>query len=70
MVADGIRDSDKILAAVRAQIKTCSDSRIDYLQICHQLSLQNQSKVDADSVLLLAVFIGKTRLIDNSFLLD
>jgi pantoate--beta-alanine ligase len=31
--------------------------------------LQEQAAIDRDSVLLLAVFIGKTRLIDNSFLL-
>ena len=46
------------------------DVRIDYLQVCHQLTLKDQAVVDGDSVLLLAVFVGAIRLIDNSFLLD
>ncbi len=69
LAAAGQRDSAIILAAVRAMIEVNPEARIDYLQICHQLSLQDQTQVDADSVLLLAVFLGKTRLIDNCFLL-
>ncbi len=69
MVAQGVFDSEKILAEVKAQIENCHKARIDYLKICHQLSLQEQDQVDQDSVLLLAVYIGKTRLIDNGFLL-
>ena len=69
LAADGQTDSASILAAVRALIEVNPEARIDYLQICHQLSLQDQARVDADSVLLLAVFMGKTRLIDNCFLL-
>jgi pantoate--beta-alanine ligase len=68
-VADGERNSETILAQVRQLIAAQPAARVDYLQICHQFSLQNQPKIDTDSVLLLAVFIGKTRLIDNSFLL-
>jgi len=45
------------------------DARIDYIQICHQLTLEDQTHVDADSVLLLAVYVGKPRLLDNGFLL-
>jgi len=68
-VTDGLRDSAEILTRARARIEMNPAARIDYLQICHQFSLQDQTQIDADSVLLLAVFIGKTRLIDNSFLL-
>ena len=46
------------------------EARIDYIQICHQSTLQSQDVVDTDSVLLLAVYVGKTRLIDNGFLFD
>jgi pantoate--beta-alanine ligase len=69
MVREGVRDVGEILAALRSMIREQNDARIDYLQICHQLTLQEQEQVDSDSVLLMAVFIGKTRLIDNSFLL-
>lgn len=70
LAADGERDAQTILEVVRAMISGMPDARIDYLQICHQLTLQEQSAVDRDAVLLLAVFIGKTRLIDNAFLLE
>jgi pantoate--beta-alanine ligase len=68
MVRDGVRDVGQILAALRSIIEEQNEARIDYLQICHQLTLQEQGRVDGDSVLLIAVFIGKTRLIDNGFL--
>jgi len=69
MVRDGVRDSGEIFAAMRAMIEEQQQVQIDYLKVCHQLTLQEQMRVDSDSVLLMAVFVGKTRLIDNSFLL-
>ncbi len=69
LVAEGGRDATPIFEAVRDLIEAQPEIRVDYLQICHQLSLQEQTQVDADSVLLLAVFAGKTRLIDNCFLI-
>jgi pantoate--beta-alanine ligase len=69
LVRDGVRDSDEILAVLRTLIEAQSAARIDYLAICHQATLQAQAQVDADSVLLLAVFVGRTRLIDNGLLL-
>jgi pantoate--beta-alanine ligase len=69
LARDGVRDCGEILAAPRAMIEEQSDARIDYLQICHQLTLQAQERADGDSVLLMAVLVGKTRLIDYSFLL-
>ncbi len=70
LVAAGENDCAAIIAALREMISRQPEARIDYLQICHQLSLQPQAQVDRDSVLLLAVFVGKTRLIDNGFLRD
>lgn len=68
LVGSGLTSAQEVLSAVRKKIECCSEARIDYLKICHQLSLQDQTVIDRDSVLLLAVFIGKTRLIDNGFL--
>lgn len=69
MAGAGVRDAGEIVATLRALIAVQPAARIDYLQICHQDTLQEQVAIDSDSVLLLAVLIGKTRLIDNSFLL-
>ena len=69
LAAGGERDAGAVLEVVQSLVSGMPDARIDYLQICHQGTLQEQASIDGDSVLLLAVFIGKTRLIDNSFLL-
>ncbi len=69
MAVGGECDGVAIVAAVRALIEAGPDARIDYVQICHRETLHEQSRVDADSVLLLAVTVGRTRLIDNGFLL-
>ncbi len=68
LVAEGMLDCEQVLYAARALIEANPEARVDYLQICHQLSLQDQAQVDADSVLLIAVYVGRTRLIDNCFL--
>lgn len=70
MAAGGVRDSGEILAALRGMIGEQPDASVDYVQICHQATLRDQDRVDGDSVLLMAVFVGKTRLIDNGFLLQ
>jgi pantoate--beta-alanine ligase len=70
MAGEGVRAVGKILSALRALIEAQPAARIDYLQVCHQFTLQEQERVDADSVLLMAVFVGKTRLLDNGLLLS
>lgn len=69
LVAAGERDSAVVLAAVREQIAAQPLARIDYAQICHRSSLGDQERIDGDSVLLLAVYFGQTRLIDNGDLM-
>ena len=65
LVADGVRDVTAVLAELRGMIAAQPDARIDYLRICHQATLCEQAIIDIDSVLLMAVAFGKTRLIDN-----
>lgn len=68
LVAAGQTHCADIILQLKNNISRQPEARIDYVHICHQLTLENQAHVDADSVLLLAVYIGQTRLIDNSFL--
>jgi len=68
LVAAGQKDAAEIISQLKTKINQHPAARIDYVQICHQLTLKDQHEVDSDSVLLLAVYIGKTRLIDNGFL--
>jgi len=39
--------------------------RIDYVQICDALTLQDVDRIEGDVVVALAAYLGKTRLIDN-----
>jgi pantoate--beta-alanine ligase len=70
LAAEGVREVQHVLAELQALFESQPAARIDYLRICHRETLAEQERIDWDSVLLLAVFIGKTRLIDNGLLLD
>ncbi len=69
-VAKGETRVSDILQDVRRRIGQEPDAVIDYVQICNAHSLREVVHIDRDSVLLLAVHIGKTRLIDNSYLFE
>lgn len=66
----GERAAERLIAAARERIEREPEAQVDYIQICHQLTLEDQSTVDGDSVLLLAVKVGNTRLIDNAYLFE
>ena len=69
-VAEAETDCVEIITQLKHSIQQQPDARIDYVQICQQFTLKEQKTIDADSVLLLAVYIGNTRLIDNGFLVS
>ena len=54
-----------VLQAAGERITREPEARLDYIQVCHQTTLAEMSTITADSMLLLAVRIGSTRLIDN-----
>jgi pantoate--beta-alanine ligase len=66
---DGERSPRKLLLLAEGRLHREADLRIDYLTIRHQATLAEVDCVDADAVMLIAVKIGKTRLIDNAMLL-
>jgi len=39
--------------------------RMDYVQICDALTLQDVDRIEGYVVVALAAYLGKTRLIDN-----
>jgi pantoate--beta-alanine ligase len=65
LVAQGERSSEKILAAAREVIATAPLARIDYLEIVNAETLQPVGRAGPDSLIAVAAFFGKTRLIDN-----
>ncbi|MHB8709048.1 MAG: pantoate--beta-alanine ligase [Desulfuromonadales bacterium] len=67
---EGERSARKLLLLAEGRLHREPDIRIDYVTIRHQATLLDVATVDADAVMLIAVKIGKTRLIDNGFLLS
>jgi pantoate--beta-alanine ligase len=59
----------KLLLLAEGRLHQEPELRIDYLTIRHQATLREAVTIDADSVMLIAVQLGKTRLIDNGMLL-
>jgi pantoate--beta-alanine ligase len=55
----------RIIGAVRERIGQASLARIDYIDLVDAENLQSRETAEPNSLLALAVFFGKTRLIDN-----
>jgi pantoate--beta-alanine ligase len=64
-VEDGEAEARKLLEAVEDRIRAEPLARLDYAEIVNEETLDPDPFVRNGSVLALAVFIGKTRLIDN-----
>jgi pantoate--beta-alanine ligase len=61
----GERRAEAILQEVRGVIEACPHTRIDYAKICATATLEDVGRIDGEAVLALAVWVGRTRLIDN-----
>lgn len=68
LVATGARSREDILAAVRQIINAAPEARIDYAALVDPTTLQEVEAIRGEARLLLAVWINKTRLIDNTLL--
>lgn len=68
LVEAGERDAGKIKARVREVIATAPLADPDYVEIVDTERLQPSERIGAAALLALAVFFGRTRLIDNTVL--
>jgi pantoate--beta-alanine ligase len=65
LVKEGETSVNRIVFAARAIIEMAPLARIDYLELVDADTLQSIESVRPNSVLTVAAFFGKTRLIDN-----
>ncbi len=65
MVAGGERETGVVLSAVREILGGAPAARVDYAEIVDAESLEPVCHIDRPALCALAVFVGKTRLIDN-----
>lgn len=64
----GERDSKKIEDIISNNIKTEKLAKIDYVQVVDIISMEKIQKIEKTALVAMAVYIGKTRLIDNTIL--
>lgn len=65
LVEEGERDSQKLVAAMKKNIETEPLARIDYVEVVDAASVEKIDKLQGEVLVAMAVYIGKTRLIDN-----
>lgn len=61
----GERNSEIILAKVRKLIAGYACAEIDYAKICDTATMEDTARIERETVIALAVRVGRTRLIDN-----
>lgn len=70
MVSNGETSCEKIIGAMKKLIEAEPLARIDYVKIVDEADMQQIETIDRPALCAMAVYIGKTRLIDNFFTAD
>lgn len=65
MIDNGETDTDVVISAIRSEIEKEPLARIDYVEIVDTENLEKAETVCGGVLAAIAVYIGKTRLIDN-----
>lgn len=65
LIESGEKSVDKIIAEISGVINTEKLAKIDYVEVVNSENLERVSFVQTDVLVAVAVYIGKTRLIDN-----
>jgi pantoate--beta-alanine ligase len=68
LVESGERHGEIVLGKVQERLKGNGELRIDYAKLCDPETLQDVTEIRGPTLLALAAFVGKTRLIDNKVL--
>lgn len=69
-IRDGITDCGKIIGEIKSVINSEPLAKIDYVKIVDAETIQQIQNLDRPALCAIAVYIGKTRLIDNFFTED
>jgi pantoate--beta-alanine ligase len=61
----GVRHAGSLIERAKEVLEQSPRIRIDYLKVCDTQDLQDIDVIEGEAVMAVAVFIGRTRLIDN-----
>lgn len=62
------KDAKKVMTAMKEKIETEPLAKIDYVEAVDAISMQPAETLEGECMLAMAVYIGKTRLIDNTLI--
>jgi pantoate--beta-alanine ligase len=65
MIENGERDANLLKRKIQEMINVKSHTKIDYVSIVDTTNLEEVENISGEVLIALAVFVGKTRLIDN-----
>ena len=65
MVEEGEKDANKIISCMKDIISSEKLANIDYVEMVNMDTMKNIDTVSGNVLCAIAVYIGKTRLIDN-----
>lgn len=68
MFRKGERNAPALLRSVKSMIESKPSARVDYVSLADPETLQSIGEARSGALLAVAVFVGKTRLIDNLIL--
>jgi pantoate--beta-alanine ligase len=69
LIKNGERDAGKVTKAVEDMIKAKQSARIEYVKLVDTGELKDVKIITGEIALAVAVFFGKTRLIDNTIIM-
>lgn len=65
LIKNGVKDAGRIKSEMKQLITSKKNARIDYISIVDTKNLMELKRIEKGALIALAVYIGKTRLIDN-----
>ena len=65
LVEAGERDANVVATAIRQHLETEPLAKVDYVEVVNFETVQRVHRIAGETLVAIAVYIGKTRLIDN-----
>ena len=64
-ILEGETSCEQLQTSIRSHIEAQADTRIDYIELVDAQSLEPVEAIESPTLCAMAVYVGKTRLIDN-----
>ncbi|MDO4511416.1 MAG: pantoate--beta-alanine ligase [Bacteroidales bacterium] len=64
-IENGEKDAQKVVDIIKGNLATEPLARVDYVEVVDFENIQRVDRIEGETLVAIAVYIGKTRLIDN-----